>query len=270
MEKYPQVQVSPIHPTGFRVNSPANRRQQQHPLASSEFISRAEFDQFTQELRQIARSNSEVEAESSDDNRRKDIVRDNIDICEKKFDFTLGGILQKTNKEVLQAVLLLSAQTAYFKQHICNDKGEFKSKLRRKQFESACRGRYNTLKTAMIKSQRDFNVIQEEKVAKRVTARVYRKWLKRAEIFGSFKDIITQEVDAPVDECKAFIITECMSDEEDDELYEGSDAAASFKVLTPSWRSDKLNKLFKIVDRIASENNTHQTESKRRIIILSQ
>lgn len=86
----------------------------------------------------------------------------------------MGGILQGSNKEVLKAVLLLSAQTAYFKQHICDDNGVYKSKIRQKQFEDACRGRYNTLKTAMKKSQRDFNVIQEEKVAKRVTSRVYR------------------------------------------------------------------------------------------------
>lgn len=66
----PQVQAFPIRPAGFRVNSPANRRQQQHQPASSEFVSRAEFEQFAQEFRQRAQ-NTEIEAESSNDKRRR-------------------------------------------------------------------------------------------------------------------------------------------------------------------------------------------------------
>lgn len=44
----------------------------------------------------------------------------------------------------------------------------------------------------------------------------------------------------PLDECKAFLIKECMSEEEDNEFYPNSNTASSLKVIVPTWRSEKV------------------------------
>lgn len=43
------------------------------------------------------------------------------------------------------------------------------------------------------------------------------------------------------EECKRFLIKDCMSDEENDMIDPNSGDAKSFKVIVPEWRSDKVN-----------------------------
>lgn len=64
--------------------------------------------------------------------------------------------------------------------------------------------------------------------------------VKRRDIIEENEGFVSSSMHRPVAECKAFVIPECMSDEEDDEFYDGTTQASSIKVLKPGWRSQEV------------------------------
>lgn len=92
------------------------------------------------------------------------------------------------------------------------------------------------------------------------------------------------------EECKRFLIKDCMSDEENDMIDPNSGDAKSFKVIVPEWRSDKvnihnqkkiriykrkkktdlynqnlkLNELYTLLDELHASRSTHFQMSKKR------
>jgi hypothetical protein len=107
--------------------------------------------------------------------------------------------------------------------------------------------------------------------------------VKRKATFSSNKGTVACTIGESIEDCESFLISECMSEEEDDEFYNNSLIVSSFRILTPSWRSDKvvqynkkksiytnilnkkLNKMFNLLDEIYLENSRHLTEFKRRV-----
>lgn len=65
---------------------------------------------------------------------------------------------------------------------------------------------------------------------------------KRVATFATNMDFIAAEMEIPADECKAFVVAGCMSEEEDDEIDTFTDKAISIKVVVPGWRSEKVKK----------------------------
>ncbi|KAI9345955.1 hypothetical protein BD770DRAFT_446814 [Pilaira anomala] len=91
-----------------------------------------------------------------------------------------------------------------------------------------------------------------------VKGRRNRKLKKRVDALATNIDFIAAEMEIPANECKAFVVAGCMSEEEDDEVDIYTDKAISIKELYLDGEVKRLNKLFKLLDdpRVHRTNNS--------------
>ncbi|KAI9330336.1 hypothetical protein BD770DRAFT_403879, partial [Pilaira anomala] len=154
------------------------------------------------------------------DNHLNGLIRDAVKASPIKFNFDARGLLQEGNKEAYDGILEVLCRTDYFKSKMCDTNGTF-SRIRT-LFKLICREVYYGLK----KKER---LIAAENAVKSFKARKTRKFTKRKEIFSSCTDTVTNRMQKSAEECRSFLMKDCMSDEENDTIDPNTGDAISFK-----------------------------------------
>ncbi|KAI9329524.1 hypothetical protein BD770DRAFT_454248, partial [Pilaira anomala] len=167
------------------------------------------------------------------------------------------------NKEAYDGILEVLCRTDYFKAKMCDTNGNlFKDK--EPYFKLICREVYYGLKKKERFLALPLDVIAAENAVKSFKARKTRKFTKRKEIFSSCTDTVTNRMQKSAEECRRFLMKDCMSDEENDTIDPNTGDAISFKVIVPEWRSDKLNEFYTVLDELHANRSTRYKLSKKR------
>ncbi|CAO3673722.1 hypothetical protein G6F57_014860 [Rhizopus arrhizus] len=115
-----------------------------------------------------------------------------------------------------------------------------------KRIKECIRSQFESFQAKRRKLELSIEKQKEKERKARYGRRMAYKLKKRMVTINALTEAQTMEltrVCGPIEECKLFINKSCISDEEDD-----ADDSISIKVCVPSWRSEKLNTLFKNLD----------------------
>ncbi|KAI9327731.1 hypothetical protein BD770DRAFT_449849 [Pilaira anomala] len=220
----PQVQASSV---GLRANSTADifnrqQQQQQQPWVAEIRDLRRQHAVITAELRRLTDQQTfsvmtRFRQTWPKDKHLQGIVRNTIKSYPEQFDMNIAGMLTGTNRAVYNGIKEALVLSSYYKEKICDADGK---KKKREQLELA--------------------VLRASNMRNCLKARRNRKLKKRVDALATNLDFIAAEMEIPANECKAFVVAGCMSEEEDDEIDTYTDKAISIKVVVPGWRSETL------------------------------
>ncbi|KAI9243015.1 hypothetical protein EDC94DRAFT_632107, partial [Helicostylum pulchrum] len=261
----PNVQASSSR-NRFRTSNHDGSRQ----AVTVDYVTREEHNKVVREVETIITLFSE-----NDNVRRKKqkkqpflckIVSTAFKTYSSGFDFDVPGMLTGTNNDVFKLIEGCVYGTEYFQTNMCLDGVPMSDKVR--EFKSLCRTSYDSLKKRKA-LERDPYLLAQRRAHSNKCSRMSRKFKSRIRTFSGEEEQtkILGIMNLPLDECKAFLIKECMSEEEDDEFYPNSNIASSLKVIVPTWRSEKLNLLFETIDKVRFESSSHLQETKRRVTV---